>query len=125
MGTSAGSAFGIGADNTEYSENTTLTDAKNGTCGNIYGTATVTINLELFGMYLLFCSSYTKSSGAVYGATTRLITCAGVATGTPTNLSLGQTSSAPATISMAANNKITIANGAATRCTQFQLMRVL
>lgn len=123
LGETAGSCFGFGMDCTEYWSDTTVTN-KNGSLGIIYNAVTTTLSLETFGIYLLFCTSYTRSTGEVFGATTRMITASGISTGTPTNLSIGQTSNAPATISMVTNNKITIKNSANGRATQFQLVRI-
>lgn len=116
--------FGFDMSGEEWTADTEVTNSQNGCEGTILDTATVTLSLDVQGMYLLFCSSYTISSGAIYGATARMIVAHGLSTGTPTNLSLGQTSNAPATIAMAANNKITIKNAAAARATQFSLMRI-
>jgi hypothetical protein len=116
--------FGFDMSGEEWSENTEVTNSQNGCEGTILNTATVTINLDVQGQYLLFCSSYTISSGAIYGATTRMIVAHGLSTGTPTEVSLGQTQDAPATIGMAANNKITIHNLSSLRATQFSLMRI-
>ena len=117
--------FGFQPDRTNYSSDTTITNGECGCGGCISGSATVTIELEPAGMYLLVCASFTASSGAGYGSTVRMITALGTDTGTPVNLSLGQTSNAPATIGMAANEKITIKNSATTRVTEFHLIRIL
>lgn len=117
-------AFGFDTGGSEWTADESVTDSAQGCEGTILNTATVTLQLAKQGQYLLLCSSYTLSSGAIYGATARMIVASGLASGTPTNLSLGQTSNAPATISMAANDKITIKNGAATRGTQFSLIRI-
>lgn len=101
-------------------------DAPYGCNGTVSeASSTLYLTLESKAMYVLFCSSYTLSNGNLYGATAQLITTHGLATGTPNNVTLGQTSNAPATISLVANNILTIKNGNAGRATQYNLIRVL
>jgi hypothetical protein len=119
-----GQCFGVSLRGTEWSSDTTITDSTNGLEGTIRNATTLTISIEPQGQYLLLCSAYTISSGAVYGATTRMIVGHGTNAGTPTNLSLGQTTNAPATISMASNNRITTANPTTSRAVQFSLVRI-
>lgn len=119
-----GQAFGFAMSGDEVKTDTAITTSKNGCQGCIEDTATVTLSIEPQGMYLLIVDAFTISTGALYGATVNLITGHGLATGTPTNTVIKATSNAPATIATAANNKITIKNGAATRATQFTLIRV-
>lgn len=98
--------------------------AQTGYSGCVENTATVTLNLDVNAMYLLIDSAYTVSSGAFYASAVYLITTAG-STGTPNNtLIKASGTNQPATIAAVANNKITIKNGAATRATQFTLIRV-
>lgn len=103
---------------------TSSIDGKKGCSATIGGVSTVSITLEPAAIYLLFCNAFTLATGAIYGATARLISCLPTADGTPNILSLGQTTNAPATIAAAANHTITIANAAAARAAQFTLIRV-
>lgn len=104
-------------------ENVDLTNG-GGCSATLSDTGTINITLHVGAMYLLLCSSFTVATGAIYGATARLVTALPLATGTPNVLSLAQTQYAPATITAAANNVITIQNAAAARATQFTLIRV-
>lgn len=120
--------FGMSEDTVDTNDTTgnQTFDAFNGHTGTVNGAnPVVTLQLETKAMYIFLCSSYTLSSGAIYGATARLFTTHGLSTGTPNNVSLGQTSNAPATITLAANNTLTIKNGNAGRATQYNLIRVL
>ena len=123
-GNSTDLAFSVNPTPVDISSDTTVTTS-NGCSGIVRETATLTIDLGSTGnVYILFCMSRTSSSGAIYGSTARLIVTH-AQSGTPTNLSLGQTSNAPATISMVSGNKITIKNGAAARITEFHFIRIL
>lgn len=117
--------FGFAPDFTNYSTDTYIGNGECGCSGCISGTATVEIQLQPAGMYLLLCAAFTASTGAGYGSTTRMITAVGTEAGTPANISLGQTSTAPATIAMAEYERITIKNTAAARVTEFHLIRIL
>ena len=118
--------FSITSNTDNLTDSSRTVSAQDGDAGSITGAdAVLSLQLNTASMYILFCSSYTVSSGAIYGATTRLITAHGTDSGTPNNVSLGQTSNAPATITMTANNIVTIKNGNANRATQYRLIRVL
>jgi hypothetical protein len=84
----------------------------------------VNIELDACGVYLLICNSFTITTGDVYGSTVRLITAHGIS-GTPNSLQLAQTQNAPATITLATNNMLKIANSATTRGTQYNLIRLM
>ena len=100
-------------------------NSRGGLNGIITNTAKVTITLEPMGIYLLLCNAFTISSGALYGAAARMISPIPVETGTPNSINLAGTQTAPAAIAVAANNILTIQNGADTRATQFTLIRVM
>ena len=95
-----------------------------GYSGLLDGTNEADIMLDACGTYLLRANAFTISSGDIYGATVRLIT-AHAGSGTPNILQLGQTSNAPCTITASANNMLKIANGANTRGTQYNLIRIM
>lgn len=121
--------FGYAPSDTKLSPPGEINTNKNitanyGASGIITEVTTVTITLEPAAIYLLFCNAFTLATGAIYGATARLISCLPTTGGTPNILSLGQTTNAPATIAAAANHTITIANAAAARGVQFTLIRV-
>ena len=92
--------------------------------GMLEGAEEVNIELDACGVYLLICNSFTITTGDIYGATVRLITAHGNS-GTPNSLQLGQTQNAPATITLATNNMLKIANSATTRGTQYNLIRIM
>ena len=92
--------------------------------GMLEGTEEVNIELDACGVYLLICNSFTITTGDVYGSTVRLITAHGIS-GTPNSLQLAQTQNAPATITLATNNMLKIANSATTRGTQYNLIRIM
>lgn len=124
MSEKKGQCFGFDMSGGEWTSDTTVTDSMNGCQGTISGGAvTITLTLETQGIYLLAANSYTISNGNITGATARMITAHGTSTGTPTNSTMVTTSTAP-TISMEANNKITIKNASANVCTQFHLIRL-
>ena len=127
-----GFVFGFSPD---YTEDTNKTldikgnqnvDVTNGggCSATLSDTGAINISLHVGAMYLLLCSSFTVATGAIFGATARLVSALPLDTGTPNILNLAQTTNAPATITVAANNVLTIQNGAAARATQFTLIRV-
>lgn len=117
--------FGFDMSGEAFEADIEIATSQNGLSGTISNVTTVTVYLDIQGLYLLVCSGYTISSGAFYGSTVNLITGAGLSTGTPTNLAIKASTNSPVTIAAVANNKITIKNGAATRAVQFTLIRLL
>lgn len=119
-----------------YTSDKTITletgsNARKSCCqGSIGGTATVTITgLATAAVYLLVVAAHTIATGAFFGSTARLVTTR--ATGgtnqnqAPNVASLGGGGTGPATIAGAADCKLTIKNGAATRLCQFSLIRLM
>lgn len=115
--------FGIDMSAGQWSTATEVEDAYNGCEGTIINDTTVTLDLEAQGVYLLFQTAYTISNGAIFGSALNLIACHGLSTGTPTTVQM-KTTTAPTTLTMLANNKISIRNAAAARATEFHLIRI-
>lgn len=118
------SVFGFETSGEEWSSNTTVADSYHGCSGTILGNTTVTIKTALQGMYILVVSTYTISSGAIYGQCMKQIVSHGTTSGTPAILNIASNGTA-ATIAAASNNNITIKNASTTYATQFTLIRVL
>ena len=125
MQVSGDSVFGFQPSGNLYGTNTTIDDGQNGVSGTIANSATITINLATQGMYLLMTSTYTISTGAIYGAQTRMLVAHGLATGTPIATVAATSGQAQPAVTCVANNKITIKNVSANYVSQFALIRIL
>jgi len=124
IGSAYSGVLGFGGTTEQLSSDTVVNNAHSGYNANLDSGITATMELTGYSIYMLLCSGYNSSTGAIEGMSATMIsTVCDSNGGTPTALQLAQSATAPATVTMLADNKISVQ--ATNRKVKFSLYRVL